>query len=386
MSNAPHFALDLAAFKQDPYPILADMRSRAPIAYVSQLDAILMTRRDDIDINEKKIEVFSSVQPQGLMTRLMGQNMMRKDGADHLAERKAIFPTISQAAVRSAWHRCFQAATDAILAALPASGSADLVQDIAKPISGEALKAVTGLTSMSWQVMDAVSQGMIDGCSNFAGDPEVEAHCLECVATIDRHVEVAAAKELNPELPTLLASQRAAGIPLEQCKANIRLAISGGQNEPRDVIAGLAWALLDQPEQLALIQDGSATWLDAFKEYGRWMAPVGMSPRRVVQRYDYNGITFEPEDKVFLMFASGNHDEAYFDQPQRFDVLRKASQTVTFGAGPHFCAGAFIARCLVAEVALPSIFARLPRLRLTGPVTLDGWAFRGPVSVPVAWG
>ncbi len=386
MSNAPHFALDLAAFKQDPYPILADMRSRAPIAYVSQLDAILMTRRDDIDINEKKIEVFSSVQPQGLMTRLMGQNMMRKDGADHLAERKAIFPTISQAAVRSAWHRCFQAATDAILAALPASGSADLVQDIAKPISGEALKAVTGLTSMSWQVMDAVSQGMIDGCSNFAGDPEVEAHCLECVATIDRHVEAAAAKELNLEAPTLLASQRAAGIPLEQCKANIRLAISGGQNEPRDVIAGLAWALLDQPDQLALIQDGSATWLDAFKEYGRWMAPVGMSPRRVVQRYDYNGITFEPEDKVFLMFASGNHDEAYFDQPQRFDVLRKASQTLTFGAGPHFCAGAFIARSLVAEVALPSIFGRLPRLRLTGPVTLDGWAFRGPVSVPVTWG
>ncbi len=386
MSNAPQFDIDLAAFARDPFPAFAQMRRQAPIAYVPQLDATLLTRRDDIDINEKKVQVFSSVQPQGLMTRLMGQNMMRKDGSAHLHERKAMFPTISQTAVRDHWRRSFQASTDAILEALPASGSADLVEDIAKPISGEALMAVTGLHNMSWQVMDAVSQGMIDGCSNFAGDSQVEAHCLACVATIDAHVEAMAATLDQQRGPSLLATQLAAGLPLEQCKANIRLAISGGQNEPRDVIAGLVWALLDQRDQLALIQAGQASWIDAFKEYARWMSPVGMSPRRIVQRYRYKDVTFEPEDKVFLMFASGNRDEACFTDPDRFQVTRRAQQTVSFGAGPHFCAGAFIARCLVAEVALPSIFARLDNLRLTGPVTMTGWAFRGPISVPIAWG
>ena len=39
---------------------------------------------------------------------------------------------------------------------------------------------------------------------------------------------------------------------MEQIKANIKLAISGGQNEPRDVIAGMVWALLTHPDQLAL--------------------------------------------------------------------------------------------------------------------------------------
>mgnify|MGYP001821862814 CR=1 FL=1 len=71
------------------------MRRERPIAFVPQLGATLLTRRDDIFENEKKIDVFSSDQPDGLMTTLMGQNLMRKDGDAHMAERHAIFPSVS---------------------------------------------------------------------------------------------------------------------------------------------------------------------------------------------------------------------------------------------------------------------------------------------------
>ena len=94
MSDAPVQEIDPAAFWADPYPDLARMRAAAPIAFVPQLGATLITRRDDIFRQEKRVEVFSSDQPEGLMTVLMGQNLMRKDGADHAAERKAIFPTV----------------------------------------------------------------------------------------------------------------------------------------------------------------------------------------------------------------------------------------------------------------------------------------------------
>ncbi len=63
------------------------MRREAPIAFVPQLGSTLLTRRDDIFVSEKRIDVFSSDQPAGLMTRLMGHNMMRKDGDAHMAER-----------------------------------------------------------------------------------------------------------------------------------------------------------------------------------------------------------------------------------------------------------------------------------------------------------
>ncbi len=72
MSNAPVTEIDPAAFTADPYPALAQMRTEAPITYVPQLGATLITRRDDIHTQEKRSDVFSSVQPEGLMTRLMG--------------------------------------------------------------------------------------------------------------------------------------------------------------------------------------------------------------------------------------------------------------------------------------------------------------------------
>ena len=48
------------------------------------------------------------------------------------------------------------------------------------PVSADALRHVTGLTNLTAERMNAVSQGMIDGCANYKGDTAVEAHCLAC--------------------------------------------------------------------------------------------------------------------------------------------------------------------------------------------------------------
>lgn len=385
MSDAPIYEIDLDSFWQDPYPDLARMRKEMPVAHVPQLGATLLTRRDDIFENEKKIDVFSSVQPEGLMTVLMGQNMMRKDGADHMAERHAIFPTVSPKTVKTVWTEQFRKNAARILDDLAPRGQCDLVADYAMLLSAEALKSMTGLTNMTAHEMNRVSQGMIDGCANYAGDPAIEAECHDCTALIDRRID-----EMLPELDarpdfSLLSVQRRAGLSDEQLRANIKLAISGGQNEPRDAIAGVAWALLSHPEQLRMILAGEATWLQAFEEYARWISPVGMSPRRVARRYRLHGITFEPGDRAFLMFGSGNRDEAVFERPDEFDITRDVGKAISFGAGPHFCAGAWAAKALIAEVALPMLFERLPELKLAGDARFGGWAFRGPLSVPVRW-
>ncbi|WP_306044613.1 cytochrome P450 [Nioella sp. MMSF_3534] len=387
MSDAPVFEIDPPAFWADPYPTLKRMRAEAPIAYVPQLNAKLITRRDDIFTQEKRVEVFSSDQPEGLMTVLMGQNMMRKDGADHAAERKAVFPTVSPKTVRDVWTAQFRARTGEVLDRIAPMGACDLVKDFALPVSGEALKAITGLTNMSYAEMDRVSQGMIDGCANYAGDPEVEARCHDCTASIDRHID-----DRMPELRTspdhsLLSVQMQAGLSDAQIRANVKLAISGGQNEPRDAIAGTAWALLTHPDQLAMVQSGQATWMQAFEEYARWISPIGMSPRRVARRDTVNGVTFEPEDRVFLMFGSGNRDEAVFARPDLYDLTQDCSASIAFGAGPHFCAGAWASKALIGEVALPMLFDRLRGLRLDPPEAsrFGGWAFRGPLSMPVSW-
>tara|TARA_B100001167_G_C16540854_1_gene198899 strand:- start:4 stop:555 length:552 start_codon:yes stop_codon:yes gene_type:complete len=180
-----------------------------------------------------------------------------------------------------------------------------------------------------------------------------------------------------------------AGMPEEMVRANIKLTISGGQNEPRDAIAGAIWALLTHPDQLDLALSGEVSWLQVFEEYCRWIAPIGMSPRRVAVQHTYGGVVFEPEERVFFMFGSGNRDEQYFDEPDRFDVTRDTTASLHFGAGPHFCAGAAASRSLVGDVALPKIFERLDNLEIdlgNAPVEFGGWAFRGPLRLPVNWG
>jgi len=389
MSSAPTVNVDPGAFWANPYPLLAEMRQSSPICFVPELRATLITRRNDIHVCEKNVAVFSSDQPEGLMNVLMGRNMMRKDAEEHRQERFIYYPAISPRKVEQVWASLFEDLTDTVLTDFAPSGSADLVPNYATAVSGEALKAITGLTQVWFQDLDAWSQAMIDGVANYTGDPEVESRCHAATAAID-----AAITERLPEVKkvpdySLLSIMTEAGMTEDMVRANIKLTISGGQNEPRDAISGAIWALLTHPNQLALAVSGEVSWLQVFEEYCRWIAPIGMSPRRVATEHSYGGVIFEPEDRVFFMFNSANRDEEHFQAPNDFDVTRDTTPSLTFGAGPHFCAGAAASRSLVGDVALPKLFQRLGGLRLDSgapPVEFGGWAFRGPLSLPVVWG
>lgn len=389
MSDAPVVHIDPEAFWADPYPALADMRANTPICFVPELNATLLTKRDDIHTCEKNVKVFSSDQPGGLMNELMGKNMMRSDGDEHRQERFVYYPAVSPKTVKASWADQFNKLADVVLDSMADSdGKGDLVLGYATALSGEALKAMTGLTNITYQDMDAWSQAMIDGVSNYGGVSDVETRCRQATAAIDVAIDERLPElESNPD-HSLLSVMAASGMPMGNVRANIKLTISGGQNEPRDAIAGAIWALLTHPDQLEIVRRGEVTWLQVFEEYCRWISPIGMSPRRIAADYSFGGVQFEAEERVFLMFGSANRDEDYFAEPDSFDVTRENRPSLTFGAGPHFCAGAAASRSLVGDVALPKAFDRLPDLRLdevAGSVRFGGWAFRGPLNMPVRW-
>src|SRR5262249_23189105 len=158
-------------------------------------------------------------------------------------------------------------------------------RDFALPFSAECLKSITGLTNMRFEDMNAWSQGMIDGIANYTSDPAVEARCHAATAGIDATnddmVPVLCKKPDQSLLGVMLAYDR----PWKSIRANIKLAIGGGQNEPRDAIAGAVWALLSHPDQLRLFMDGELPWIQAFEEYARWISPIGMSPRRIAKSW-----------------------------------------------------------------------------------------------------
>ncbi|MEM7099657.1 MAG: hypothetical protein AAF541_15430 [Pseudomonadota bacterium] len=111
MSTAPAYDIDMPSFWHDPYPILKELRDNIPICFVPQLNATLITRHQDVAGNEKNTQVFSSYQPEGLMTILMGENLMRKDGKAHMNERRAIYPAMSPQTVQNIWREKFASFT-----------------------------------------------------------------------------------------------------------------------------------------------------------------------------------------------------------------------------------------------------------------------------------
>jgi cytochrome P450 len=246
---------------------------------------------------------------------------------------------------------------------------------------------VTGLTNIRYQDIDGWSQAMIEGIANYTGDPAIEARCHAATAGIDAAIDDMLPVVTKAPNHSLLSVMLHGGMPEQNVRANIKLTISGGQNEPRKAIAGTIWALLTHPAQFELVRTGKVGWLAVFEEFARWISPIGMSPRRIAKPWSINGVDLEPEDRVFLMFGSANRDEDHFADADKFDLTRDTAKSIAFGAGPHFCAGAAASRAMIADVALPSVFARLRNLTLdrSEPVRIGGWAFRGLMNLPVIW-
>lgn len=169
-----------------------------------------------------------------------------------------MFLTVSPKTVKAHWTALFEAHADRILDAIE-PGRIDFMRDFALPFSGECLKSITGLTNIGYQDMDAWSQGMIEGIANYAGDPEVEARCHAATSGIDAAIDdILPVMREHPD-QSVLGVLLASGMPMESVRANVKLAISGGQNEPRKAIAGTVWALLTHPEQLDLVRRGEVT-------------------------------------------------------------------------------------------------------------------------------
>ena len=84
--------------------------------------------------------------------------------------------------------------------------------------------------------------------------------------------------------------------------------------------------------------------------------------------------------------ASANHDEELFEDGHLFNIHRDNNRHQAFGNGPHFCMGTHIARRMIADVVLPMLFDRFPKMELVDPDNVQFWGFgfRGPLTLPVA--
>jgi len=374
----------------NPYPSFGRIRSHASAVWVESAKINLVTRFDDIMEVERNHGVFASTNPQSLMNKVMGHSLMRKDDEAHRAERKAIEPALRPGVVKEFWNPRFAEIADRLISSFEQDGEVDLFGAFAAPMASMGLVELLGFDrNIDWRDLCFWSQSLMDGVGNYSNDPAVAARGKSAAEAIANEIDRVLESHMESENPSILSSMIHAEHKhsLDQIRANVNVIVGGGLNEPRDSILTTIYGLLSNPEQLAMVKEDRSLFATAFEEAVRWVAPIGMYPRRVTQDTQLGDTLLKAGDQIGVCVGAANRDPSRFDDPDLFDINRRRQQHLGFGAGPHFCAGTWVARQMVGQIAVPMVFDRLKNLRLheTKPVIEKGWVFRGPVTLPVQW-
>jgi cholest-4-en-3-one 26-monooxygenase len=142
------------------------------------------------------------------------------------------------------------------------------------------------------------------------------------------------------------------------------LVLVGGDETTRHVISAGTAALLQNPDQLALLKSDMSLLPSAIEEMLRWASPIRNMNRTATKDVIVNGMQIRENDRVLLLYPSANRDAKVFDNPHSFDITRTPNDHVAFGAyGRHHCLGAPLAR-LELKILFEEMLNRFDNLEL----------------------
>lgn len=383
--------VSIAELNRDPFPIYQRLRAEGGVHWVPQVGRYLITSYEAVHEVELDQETFSANEEGSLMIRAMGHSMLRRDDPEHYVERKAWQPVLRPGAVKHTWAPIFQRNAEKFLDEFAAKGpGADLIWDFAAPFAGENLREMIGLHNVTHHDLQRWSKDMIDATGNYADDAEVWARGKRAFDEVDAALDEMLqwhAKHQDHSLISTLLRLPDYQMPLDRIRANVKMTIGGGLNEPRDAIGVGVWALLTHPRQRAMVERDPSLWNAAFDETIRWVAPIGLYSRQTTTDTVLAGVKLPAKAKLGICILSANRDAKVWSNAEAFDIRREVQPHLAFGKGVHVCLGAPAARSAVADVALPLVFSSLKGLALSerDPAEIAGWVFRGMTKLPVTW-
>lgn len=379
--------ITLDQLDQAPFPIYRRLRAQAPVLRVKSIGRTLLTKAADTKYVKDNPELFSSDDPNTPMKRAFNAHtLMRKDGEEHKRERMAMAPAFNPKVIQHEWMPQYQKIAEAYVARLPKGEVVDIFHVLSGAYAARGLAILLGIPEASDEDMMEWSQALIEGAGNFgwrdAPFARVDKANVQMDALLDSLIDKHRGEPNNSVFSVMLNADDP--IPMSQIYSNIKIAIGGGINEPRDALNTTLYGLLTNPEQRdEVVKNGH--WDKAFEEGVRWVAPISASSRMATEDTEIRGYVIPKGDTVMTIQASANRDEDVLDNGEVFDVYRANCVHQSFGNGPHFCQGTHVARRAVGRIMLPVLFDRFPNMTIpdTDDVIWRGFGFRGPIQMPV---
>jgi cytochrome P450 len=389
-------------FTDDPYPQYAALRAAAPV-YEHPFGFWLLTCYDDVawllraslSVEDRNVAAspFAELREQmyGEEARPRRVSMLDRDPPDHTRLRRLVSKAFTPRAVQ-ALRPLISGLVDGMLDAAEREGRVDLVDALAFPLPFAVIAEMLGTPPADHDRIRKLSGTVVRSLEPIA-DPALAA----AIAAADAELIAIAAgmiawKRANPadDLLTALINAEDDGDVLddEELIAQTLLLYIAGHETTVNLIAGGTLALLRHPAQLALLRSDPDLVVNAVEELLRYDSPVQASRRITLEPVSVSGVTIPAGAFVMASLGSANRDEGFWgpDAAELRLDRENARQHVSFGAGPHHCLGASLAR-LEASIALARLTARFPGLALDGEVTWNGRInLRGPAHLPVTLG
>jgi len=384
-------------FTDDPYPHYAQLREQAPV-HEHPLGYWVLTRYADVSlllrsansVEERHLgpgtlrEINQTTHGDGAR-RMRGLSMLDQDPPDHTRLRRLVSKAFTPRSVAALEPRV-RTLVDQTLDRMAGAAEVDLVADLAFPLPFAVISELLGMPEL-----DHVRLRELTGTVVRSSEPVVDPQLLSENATANDELstimrEVIAWKRRNPAedlLTGLIAAEHEGDVLSDdELIAQVLLLYIAGHETTVNLIAGGMVALLRNPGQLRLLRERPGLMGNGIEELLRYDCPVQMSRRITLTPLRLGGHEIPAGTFVTASLAAGNRDATFWGPDA--DELRldrpNARQHLSFGAGPHHCLGAALAR-LEARVTLTGLLERFPRIGL-GAVRWNGRInLRGPATV-----
>ena len=355
--------------KGAPWSLFEELRKNEPIHWseeekpnsgfysVTRFHDIVKVLRDSETFTSERFTNLEEVDAEQEEAR---RSLLETDGNRHRALRRLLQGQFTPQAVAK-YETFLRGITATTLDNAFAKGSFDFVQEVAADFPIQVLAKLLDVPeSDTGQLIDWGNRmiGFDDPehADVLINDPESEKYrlvpfrspaALEVFAYGDELARQRRGKDGTDLVSVMVNSPMSDGVALTErdFHTNFLLLVVAGNETTRHTISHTMNNLINNPDQLALLQERPDLIPWAVEEFLRYASPVYHFRRTATKDVELNGVQIKAGQKVVPWFASGNRDENMFENPNKFDVTRNPNEHMTFGrGGPHMCLGNALAR------------------------------------------
>jgi 4-methoxybenzoate monooxygenase (O-demethylating) len=389
--DAPLSGLDPFSeeFMRDPYPAHHALREAGPVVWLERYGVWAMARYEQVHAALSDWQTFRSGAGVGLADFTKEKPwrqpslLLEADPPEHSGARQATAGALSPQRIRGL-QRAFEREADALVDRLAERGRFDAVADLAEPYPVRVFADAVGVPDEGRENLMAYGDMVFN-----AFGPRNELF-EQSARRLDEGVREWIAAMCLPEnldpggLGAAIYDQAPrCGLGPGEAELLVRSLLSAGVDTTVAALGNAVLCFADHPDQWGTLHADPSRSRAAFEEVLRYEAPVQGIFRATTREVDVNGVRIPAGEKVLLFLAAAGRDPRHWDDPERFDVSRKASGHLGFGFGIHACVGRMLAR-LEGEVLLAALARRIEAIERDGePVPKLNNTVRGLASLAV---